>query len=411
MSYDEDVPIRMRVRGGPWVAAPIRLIADKRISPMARLVFQILMANENQTTGECFPGFERIATFVGLDNARSIYRPMKELEDAGYIVRSRRTNDWGHRTSDDYELCPDNPGAPTIAALREEVKVRQQKAKEQREERRKRRKAKEQVEAAAGPSARSSEQAESAPSARSSESQARVSVRAKRADSRGDIPETDLAETEQENTARGEARIDDQPASAASGRARDDLPPPAPSPSSFTAGLTGTSTLFGFASSAPNGAANPPRSARPPLPADAEDCPEFMEFWNAGPKRGARKAAYTAWRKVYRDGVQTAVIMDSWPAHVAEWANWPEADRKYIPHAATWLGQERWEQPPERRYPAGLTPVAGGGGGRSGQQTAEERRAMFRDALAEEQGGHRAGAVEGRVVDVGPASYTQPRAV
>lgn len=74
---------------------------------------------------------------------------------------------------------------------------------------------------------------------------------------------------------------------------------------------------------------------------------EFEDFWNMYPRRVAKKEARTAWNKIganLRPQILTALF---------EWARiWnARGEIQYIPHPATWLNGERWEDdfPPGHR--------------------------------------------------------------
>lgn len=61
----------------------------------------------------------------------------------------------------------------------------------------------------------------------------------------------------------------------------------------------------------------------------------FDEFWTAYPRKVAKARALTAWRNLNKADRKAA--MDALPS-------WPfSTEQKYIPHAATWLNQRRWE--------------------------------------------------------------------
>ncbi|MFC3336920.1 hypothetical protein ACFOEY_00210 [Paracandidimonas soli] len=68
--------------------------------------------------------------------------------------------------------------------------------------------------------------------------------------------------------------------------------------------------------------------------------PTFDEFWSAWPKREAKKDARRAWDKLRpQDRIAALAAV---PAHIARWKREGRA-RNHIPHPATWLNGERWE--------------------------------------------------------------------
>lgn len=68
--------------------------------------------------------------------------------------------------------------------------------------------------------------------------------------------------------------------------------------------------------------------------------PSFDDFWKAWPRREAKKAAMRAWEKLPIASRIAAVSM--LPTHVEQWRKEGRA-RSHVPHPATWLNGERWE--------------------------------------------------------------------
>lgn len=66
----------------------------------------------------------------------------------------------------------------------------------------------------------------------------------------------------------------------------------------------------------------------------------FLAFYNAYPRKVGKPNALKAWKKFKVDAELAAKIMASLEAHkqTRQWQN-----KEYIPHPATWLNQERWE--------------------------------------------------------------------
>lgn len=91
------------IEGQPqWVAMPLELLTDDRVSPQAKVLFGILLWH-GQTPERCFPGHARLAELVGIAE-RSVARPLRQLEEIGWIGRHRRIDRNGQRTSDGYTL-------------------------------------------------------------------------------------------------------------------------------------------------------------------------------------------------------------------------------------------------------------------------------------------------------------------
>lgn len=68
----------------------------------------------------------------------------------------------------------------------------------------------------------------------------------------------------------------------------------------------------------------------------------FVVFWDKYPKKVGRKAAFKAWHKVEwtPDLVSKAMTaLEAWKQS----EQWTKDAGRYIPHAATWVNGERWE--------------------------------------------------------------------
>lgn len=68
----------------------------------------------------------------------------------------------------------------------------------------------------------------------------------------------------------------------------------------------------------------------------------FATFWDKYPKKVGKKAAWKAWQKIkwtpelnakITQGLENAILSDQWS----------KDQGRYIPHAATWLNGERWD--------------------------------------------------------------------
>jgi hypothetical protein len=66
----------------------------------------------------------------------------------------------------------------------------------------------------------------------------------------------------------------------------------------------------------------------------------FDAFWSVYPRRVAKKAARLAWAKL--TPALQAEAMDALPKHVRQWKV-RDTPMDKIPHPATWLNGERWE--------------------------------------------------------------------
>jgi len=95
-----------------------------------------------------------------------------------------------------------------------------------------------------------------------------------------------------------------------------------------------------------------------PSPPARSEPPGFEEFWTVYPRRTAKAEARHAWKRATgRAGGVVAILAGA--RRFAEDPNLPEP--QFIPHPATWLNQDRWEDDPlPPRGPA--RPVARIGG-------------------------------------------------
>jgi len=76
----------------------------------------------------------------------------------------------------------------------------------------------------------------------------------------------------------------------------------------------------------------------------------FNEFWSAYPKKVGKKDAVKAWRKLKPDETLTKTILDG----VQKWQaskQWAEDGGRFIPHPATFLNGERWNDECEPAKP------------------------------------------------------------
>lgn len=68
----------------------------------------------------------------------------------------------------------------------------------------------------------------------------------------------------------------------------------------------------------------------------------FDDFWELYPKKVAKKDARMAWQKIKVTAEMWARIVESIAAHkVSE--GWLDRGGLFIPHAATWINGERWD--------------------------------------------------------------------
>jgi len=66
----------------------------------------------------------------------------------------------------------------------------------------------------------------------------------------------------------------------------------------------------------------------------------FVLFWLRYPRKQARFAAEREWAKLSPPA--QAAALEALPAHIAHW-QLSGTERRFVPHASTWLHQRRWE--------------------------------------------------------------------
>lgn len=119
-----------------------------------------------------------------------------------------------------------------------------------------------------------------------------------------------------------------------------------------TGSVTGTETVSGLNTHAPDGA-----SAQPQNPSDqpADQSGEqrkraktqkqdelFVRFWAAYPKKRSKGQAEKAWAKLQPDEQLFRAIMDGLERAKTS-ADWQKDGGQYIPYPATWLNAKGWE--------------------------------------------------------------------
>lgn len=93
---------------------------------------------------------------------------------------------------------------------------------------------------------------------------------------------------------------------------------------------------------------NPPSRAGAPAPARAREAPPevvspgFAEFWDAYPRKTAKRAAIKVWNRLAPSDDLRA-RMAAALAEQKRSPQWTRDNGQFIPHAATWLNGQRWE--------------------------------------------------------------------
>ena len=84
-----------------------------------------------------------------------------------------------------------------------------------------------------------------------------------------------------------------------------------------------------------------------------DDSPEFTRFWDIYPRKVGKGAARTAWARATRK-TAPEVITDAAHAHARTWAS-ADTEARFIPHPASWLNAERWNDTLPDVAPTGRT--------------------------------------------------------
>lgn len=66
----------------------------------------------------------------------------------------------------------------------------------------------------------------------------------------------------------------------------------------------------------------------------------FDRFWSIYPKKVARKVAFQSFRRALQSGASIEDILSSLDVYINK--VWNKTKMEFIPHASTWLNQERW---------------------------------------------------------------------
>jgi len=79
-----------------------------------------------------------------------------------------------------------------------------------------------------------------------------------------------------------------------------------------------------------------------PEPLNKKPLCGFDEFWSSYPKKVGKAPACKAWAKLKPDDDLRQTILAALASHRKS-VQWQKDDGQYIPNAATWLNQRRWE--------------------------------------------------------------------
>jgi hypothetical protein len=109
----------------------------------------------------------------------------------------------------------------------------------------------------------------------------------------------------------------------------------------------------------------------------------FERFWNAYPRKTGKGAARKVWSRL-KPGTELVDRMLVSVAAQKRSAQWLEGNGKFIPHPATWLNQERWEDEPEPGPGQGPVDLTPGRNGYSSEQLMHIAQHGFHEGASQE---------------------------
>lgn len=87
-----------------------------------------------------------------------------------------------------------------------------------------------------------------------------------------------------------------------------------------------------------------PVPSRPVPISNAQNDEHFAKFWDAYPRRKAKKEAQKKFNKAVKDGVEPDVLIEAAKVYAKSVAG---KEDKYIAYPTTWLNQGRWDDEPD----------------------------------------------------------------
>ena len=102
----------------PWAPIPEAVLYARDLDPLAVRVYGCLLRH-GLTPDSCYPTHKRIGDLIGVSK-RSVNRPLRDLEEAGWVRRVPRFDQRGDRTSDGFHVrtsldASSAPSAPASA--------------------------------------------------------------------------------------------------------------------------------------------------------------------------------------------------------------------------------------------------------------------------------------------------------
>ena len=87
-------------------------------------------------------------------------------------------------------------------------------------------------------------------------------------------------------------------------------------------------------------AKKPPKKKANSKPSDYTE--DFLTFWEAYPRKDGKRKAFASWLTINPNPEQLNTILAAVEAH-KQTDQWSNNNGRYIPYAATWLNEGRWE--------------------------------------------------------------------
>lgn len=78
------------------------------------------------------------------------------------------------------------------------------------------------------------------------------------------------------------------------------------------------------------------------VPKSYDECPEFLEFWSAYPRKDDKKKSFDAWLK-QKPNIDVVLNALSWQKQTAQWT---KSNGQFIPLGETYINGRRWEAEP-----------------------------------------------------------------
>lgn len=97
---------RMEIEGNSWYYSRFQNLVfdDSNLEPKAKLVYCVICKFADNQKQTAFPSIKTIAKQAGYSSKNTVLKAIRKLVDAGYILKTRRTDKKGRDTSNLYEI-------------------------------------------------------------------------------------------------------------------------------------------------------------------------------------------------------------------------------------------------------------------------------------------------------------------